>query len=342
MKNGPLKSIILIFFLLLSGFSLFSQSERGKTLLLRGIENFRVSLYNEALKDFRDIILDPGLERFHGDAYFWIAKSYMALEQFVDAEKNLEYFLVNYKDNPNFPEAFYQKGRLFYIQGEYENSIQVFYSFIEKYENSPYIANSYYWIGESLYSMGHFDEALKIFKKVIQDYPKSFKVEAAKYRISLIELERRERELLKFLKWSHEETLKTIEEFQLREKTYEQALAAYQKKLAQLAEEGASRQIQELNAKIEEKETELKTLKERIETLKTRNEELEEKLAQALAAVPAEKKVEDFELLAPEEEELALSEKLNKKQQLLEIKEKALRLMEFYVDWLYKNLESMK
>ncbi len=92
--------------------------------------------------------------------------------------------------------------------------------------------NAYFWVGESLYALGKLDQALSVFRKVLRDYPASFKAEAAQYRVSLIELGRKEAELAKLLKWSHENSLKTIEEFQRRERAYEQAIETYQKRLA--------------------------------------------------------------------------------------------------------------
>jgi hypothetical protein len=69
---------------------------------------------------------------------------------------------------------------------------------------------------------------------ITADYPGSAKYEAASYRLGLINQKKIEEELLALLKWSHEESLKVIEEYQQRERSYDQALVAYQKQIAEL------------------------------------------------------------------------------------------------------------
>jgi hypothetical protein len=63
-------------------------------------------------------------------------------------------------------------------------------------------------------------------------------VEAAQYRVSLVDLSRREIELSKLLKWSHADFLKSVEESEQREKIYAQAIDSYQKKLSGSGETG--------------------------------------------------------------------------------------------------------
>ena len=146
-------------------------------------------------------------------------------------------------------------------------TIQVLYNFIDQFPDNSFIGNSYYWVGESLFALGHLEEAVKVYRKIIYDFPKSYKTDAARYRVSIIELKYREQELMKFLKWSHEESLKTLEEFQIREKTYEQAIAAYQKKLSEYAEAGTERKIEELTLDVREKEAEVLQLQEQVKQL---------------------------------------------------------------------------
>ena len=242
------------------------------------ISQYKKGAYTETLESLRKVLLDSDMAHFHGTAYFYTSKAYIALGLLDNAEKNLEYFLATYRGHQFFPEALYQKGRLLFLQKEYGKAIQVLTDFIETYPNSPYLANSYYWVGESLYSLGKFDQAADMYEVVIEDYPRSYKVEAAKYKKSLIQLEQRERELLTFLKWSHEESLRVIEEFQKREKTYEQALAAYQKKFADLAKEDTSGQISLLNKELQAKEKKIQTLEQRITELENSIKELQNTL----------------------------------------------------------------
>lgn len=227
-------------------FQTAAQTGGGPEGLREGLVLFKQEQYQQAIAVFRNLISDPASSAYKPDAYFWIAKSYMTLEMLEDAEKNLEFFLINFPDHPYYPEAYYQKGRLLYLQKDYESSIQAAQDFIHRYPKSEFVASAYFWFGESLYSLGQLEEAARVFGKVIQDYPQSFKVEAARYRLSLIEFKKREDALLKLLKWSHEESLKAVEEFQRREKAYEQAIAAYQRKLSGIGQEGEKKRNEEL------------------------------------------------------------------------------------------------
>jgi tetratricopeptide (TPR) repeat protein len=97
--------------------------------------------------------------------------------------------------------------------------------------------------GESLYFLGRLPEAEKLYKAIGERYPDSVKAEAAQYRLALIQFKYREDELLTLLKWSHEESLRTIEEFQRREKAYEQALAVYQRRFGEVRRDIAETQL---------------------------------------------------------------------------------------------------
>jgi tetratricopeptide (TPR) repeat protein len=159
------------------------------------------------------------------------------------------------------------------MQNEFENSIEVLKQFIENYPSSVFIPNAYFWVAEAIFALGHLEQALKVFKYIVTKFPNSYKFETAKYRISIIEFKKRENELLKLLKWSHLEALETMEEYQQREKTYEQAIASYQKKLSaagiSIADEYDNRdeEISELTLELDKKKKEIEDLYKAIELL---------------------------------------------------------------------------
>jgi TolA-binding protein len=201
-------------------------------LLRQGLLLFRQERYQEAVQSFRAVIQDPQAESARPEAYYWAARSYAALNQLPEAEQNLEHFLASYPSHALYPDALYQKGRLLYLQGEPDSAIQILSTYVERYPDNELVSSGYFWIAESLYALGHIDEAARVYAKIVAEYPKSVKLEAARYRISLIEFKQREEELLRLLQWSHQEALKAVEEFERREKAYEQAIAMYQKRLA--------------------------------------------------------------------------------------------------------------
>ena len=341
----PVEKIIFITLIVISitavpAFSLQS----GQQLLSNGTSAFKSGKYSESLSIFRDVVIDPNLKEYHSDAYFWIAKAYLALKQLDNAEENLEFFIINFPNNKYYQEALYQKGRLMYMQNDYENCIQENYSFIENYPSSPFTANAYFWIAESLYSLGKLEEAESVYSEIIYRFPTSYKVESANYRLAVIEQKYREETLIELLKLTHEEYLKSIEEFQIREKTYEKALDSYQKKLSmidagstELSGQTLSVELLDLQTTLRNKENEIMALKRKIAELEYRLNNAESKLTEANNRVievnpeEEEKTIEVEPEKSPAEQvQLSTEDKLK----LLEIKSRALEIKSYYLKYL--------
>lgn len=202
---------------------------------LYGLDLFKEAKYEQATRLFKTVLFDADSAPLHGNAAYWLARTYLEREHYTASAEIMEEFLLNYPDNPFLLDGQYYKGRLLYLEEEFDKTIRYFSSFVTTHpEDNPYLANSLFWIGESLYSLGRFEEAEEIYMKILKDYPTSVKVEASQYRISLIEYKFREEELLKLLQWSHEEFLKSSGEYDKKEKEFNQALKVYQDKLVEL------------------------------------------------------------------------------------------------------------
>ena len=83
----------------------------------------------------------------------------------------------------------------------------------------------------------------------------------------MIELQKKEIELARLLKWSHEDFLRSLEEFQRREKTYEQAILIYQKKLAGGGADQDQKTIADLRAELAQKTAEAQDLSAKLAQL---------------------------------------------------------------------------
>ena len=339
MKSAVSKVIIVI--MLLSTASVTAQEPASS--LRSGIDLFRNSNFSDALRSFRDVILDPSVEEQHADAYYWIARCYLAMEDLDNAEKALEFYLLNYPDHSRYPEAYYQKGRLLYLQQEYEKSIRVLYDFIDSYPENPFLSNGYFWIGENLFSLGALEDAKRVFSLIPEKYPSSFKVEAARYRISLIDLKEREEVLLDMIQMSHEEYIKVLEDFQMRERTYKQALDIYQNKLADAATADKDGIISSLRSSLSESESEVESLKKEVLELETKITSLENQLEQSKSdltdARDAIESAEDTETV-PEPVSVASKIKGTEVEQLLELKSRLLDVKQYYLNWLTSELEA--
>ncbi len=296
----------------------FSESKDGKYLLKSGLMKYSNSKYSDAIRDFREVILNPSYEDIYDVAYFWIARSYMAEGKLDKASTNLEFFIQNFPHSHFYSESVYQKGYLLYLLHDYDNSIQVLYLYLKKYPDGTFAANSYFWIAESLFSLGNFDKAQTLYSFVIEHYPKSYKVEAARYKLSLINLKQHEEELLKLLRISHEQYLKVINDFQKREKTYQQAISGYQRKLIATSNNDTKQVFKELNSELSKKDSEIASLNRKLSELKETADTYLNKNA----------KVNSKPQGISTSQSLAL---------LLNLKAEALNLKSFYLDWLAEN-----
>lgn len=269
------RKVLCAFFPLILAFStapiLPAEPAAGREALEQGIRLMGQEDYDQAILSFRGLLLDAAAEGLKPDASFWLAKAYLASGKLEESARSLEFFLSGYPGHSSQPEAAYLKGRLLFLQGDHESAILALKAFIQRHPGAEYVPHAYFWIGESLYTLGHLDEAARMYGKVLDDYPRSFKVEAAGYRLSLVDFKRRENELLKLLKWSHEESLRTTEEFQKREKTYEQALVAYQRRLQdQKRQEGGQAPAAAPVAELQTLQAENAALISRLEALEAR------------------------------------------------------------------------
>lgn len=196
-----------------------------------GLTLFQRSRFDQAILRFREAILEAADSDSEATAYFWLAKSALALNRLDEAGRNFEYYLNTFPNHAYTVEARYQRGRILFLQEDYEAAIQVFAAFERSDPRSAFVANAVYWAGESLFALGRLEDARGMFERVQREFPESFRVEAARYRISVIDLNFRERELLRLLQWSHEEHIRTVDEFQRRELAYQQAIADYQRRI---------------------------------------------------------------------------------------------------------------
>jgi TolA-binding protein len=310
----PRKAFVPLLALLMSLTAplLHGQSSNPSRDMQEGLDFFRDGQYARAIPLFQNVLASPSADAQKPVAYLLLAKSFMATGKLGEAERNLEYYLANYPATTDYAEALYQKGRLLFMQEDFESALQVFQGFLSNYPSSTFASSGWFWVAESLYSLGKLDDALTVYQKVIRDFPSSVKVEASQYKISLIQLRRKEIELTRLLKWSHEDFLKTTEEFQNREKSYLQAIEAYQKRLAagsSSAEE--QRTIADLRQQLADKTTEANQLAAQVA-----------RLGSAASAGPS------GEETAKEEERLA------NLQRLLAAKQQALALKELYLNWI--------
>ena len=221
--------------------------------LRRGIELFANSRYAEALPIFDALYMNPSAGPLRADGAYWSVMTLLAAGDPAAAEKVIESFISSFPGHDRTAELMYQKARAAFLQKDYERSLRSFQAYMAANPRGEFLPATVFWSAESLYSLGRLSDAEKLYRTIGEKYPDSIKAEAARYRLSLIQFKYREDELLTLLKWSHEESLRIIEEFQRRERAYEQALEVYQKRYGE-----AQRGVAQTQASLEEQVASLK------------------------------------------------------------------------------------
>jgi TolA-binding protein len=237
-KKIPLL-LVSAFFLSLPLEQAVSQTAGELSSLQSGINLYGAGRWREAVIELRRAQAEAADPAERGEVLYWIALAELAAGEYDASLRDLEELERAAPQSPRIAEIPYHRGRAFYYKGRHEEALMLLKTFADGINNDSAAnaarkSSALYWIGECLYSLGQLDKAQETFLVIIQQYPQSAKFEAASYRNALINQKKIEAELLSILKWSHEETLKTVEEYQRRERTYDQAIIAYQKRIADM------------------------------------------------------------------------------------------------------------
>lgn len=244
---------VLSLVLILATAALLIGQETARTRLERGIAAFESERYRLALDAFGSVLADPQAVNERPDALYWTAIASIAIADNPAAERAIATFLTSFPGNAHTPDLLYQKGRILHGKGDFQAALISFSTFMSMAPNNDLYPSALYWSGECLYSLGRLDEARRAFSVVVDKYPSSVKMEAASFKRDLIGLEFREEELLRLLTWSHEESLRAIEDFRRKERAYEQAISVYQKQIADSrrgASSDAERELSDLRAQV--------------------------------------------------------------------------------------------
>ena len=216
----------------------------GQARLNTGISLFSQGKYSEAIAELRRAQAEASQRELRAEALYWISLSALAMGEYAGALRDMDTLLETDSQHYRAAELPYHRGRCLYYLGRYDEAVISFKGYadsIVSYQGRPLSsedvarkAAALYWTGECLFIMGQLDRAGDMYSIVTEDYPSSPKYEASVYRLALINQKKVENELLGLLRWSHEESLRNMEDFRRKEITYDQALSAYQRRLNDL------------------------------------------------------------------------------------------------------------
>jgi len=287
-------------------------ADQTRSRLQTGIRLYSQGKWPEAVLELRRLQAEATTNAQRAEALFWISMSEISAGEYDQALQDMDALEAADPANRRVAELPYQRGRALYNLGRYSEAIVLLKGYADSLTPGGGVvlspadtsrkAAALYWTGECLYSMGQLDKAADVFTGIVQNYPGCSKYEASRYRLDLIEQKKVENELLGLLKWSHEESLKNMEEYRRREAAYDQALGAYQKRIADMLKDtrlkdledensrykdqldAAQQRISSLEGTLKETSATLEKVQdsatvERLKTLKASAQDLESKIA---------------------------------------------------------------
>jgi len=242
-NKGAFKPLLLGIMILIAGIS--SAQETSQAVYLRRFQNgtqlYNSSRWQEAAAEFRraqEISTSIGN---WSQALYWVILSELAYSDYGSAIRDMDELEITAPLSSFTRDMAYHRGRVYFNQGYFDDALLYFTRYINSVQNitdpetTDRIAAAYFWMGECLFSMMQYDDAIRFYTWVIDRYPDSPKKEISTYRIDLIKQKKIEAELLALLQWSHEESLRTSEDYQRRIRSYEQALNSYQRRITDLS-----------------------------------------------------------------------------------------------------------
>jgi tetratricopeptide (TPR) repeat protein len=246
-----------------------ARGDQFSSRFLSGINLYREARWLEAAAELRVAQEAAANKQEWTEALYWVILTELAASDYGSAVRDMDALEKNAPESGRRADIVYHRARAYYYLGYYDDAVVLFKEYADRAGEGGESrkAAALYWIGECLYSMGQIDRAEDFFGRVIKDYPGSVKYEAASYRVELIKQKKIEVELLSLLKLSHEESLRAAEEFQRKEKTYDQALNAYQKRLAEMLKDTRLADLENSNI---EYQRQLAEASERIRSLEER------------------------------------------------------------------------
>ncbi|MDR0322887.1 MAG: tetratricopeptide repeat protein [Treponema sp.] len=211
-----------------------------------GIQFYDSSRWYDAAIEFRRAQeIATSLEDW-SRAIYWVILSELGFSDYGSAIIDMDE-LERVAPNSSYArDMVYHRARIYYNLGYFDDAIVLFRRYIDSV--SPYtdpqtadrVAAAYFWMGECLFSMGQYNEAENFYTWVLTRYPVSQKGEVSSYRLDLIKQKKIEAELLTLLQWSHEESLRTSEDYMRRIRMYEQTINLYERRINELSQGGVS------------------------------------------------------------------------------------------------------
>ena len=236
----------------------------GQTPLTEAERAYDSGDFITALKLFQGLVENTqGVEK--AEALLGKGKTSFALLDYPKAEAAFDAILKSGPPPSLQSLAEYWRGRVLLTLNHPNAALAQFAASVQTDPQSSEIPNALFWMADASTALGQYEAAGNLYNRLIHGYPYSYKVEAAKYRLAVLDMDARENKLLNVLRWANIEALNAADEYQRREKAYQKEILDLQKKMiegaggeAQAAILLLKKDLAQAQVKIEDLEAQLK------------------------------------------------------------------------------------
>jgi tetratricopeptide (TPR) repeat protein len=196
----------------------------GDILFTRGFDLFKQGQYAESAEVFRVIA-----ETEESDS-LGIESAYLEVIARIDAvdlsraQVLADAFLTKNPNSGHVVDLLYQRGRIAFLSGDYEEAVSRFTHFTQEQSGSQLLPSAIFWRAESLYLLGRTREAFEELTLLMKDYPDSPMQGLAEWRLEVIGLESRQGALKRLVDFDKAQSLQRQEDGALSDARREQKL----------------------------------------------------------------------------------------------------------------------
>jgi outer membrane protein assembly factor BamD (BamD/ComL family) len=185
----------IVLFLLIPAFLMAQdpgQTENEEILFAKGFDLFKQGMYVESAEAFHAIAAKEGNNNLGVEAAYLEVIARIDAVDLEKAQVLTDAFLAKNPDNEHSIDLLYQRGRIAFLYGDYEEAISRFTHFTQEQRGSQLLPSALFWRAESLYLLGRTKDAFEELTLLVKNYPDSSKRGLAEWRLEVIGLESRE------------------------------------------------------------------------------------------------------------------------------------------------------
>lgn len=140
--------------------------------------------FDKAAKEFEEIFNKYPFYESNNTVLYYAGKSYFNIKDYKKSIYFFDKLYVNSKREVEKRQSTFELGKSYFFSGNYAKALLFFQEFISKYNNSPVMHAAIYYAANSNEKIGRRTEAILLYDFLIQSYPDSPYVNNAKNSIN--------------------------------------------------------------------------------------------------------------------------------------------------------------